>query len=187
MSFTDGQIEALDALEAAFGPTETDAGRVRATSAVAYEGDAKRYLTYALEYYGHWKLATDPEFAEKQRLALEEEARKRSLSQAARAGEVRESAVLGMLTGLMPKAKRTFPAGRVDLKVTAEHFGLYMESVDGQTYVTLNFDRKSFVLTTGVQGEVFSENLTHLNGNSRPREQSDGLDAVHEYLDGLAV
>jgi hypothetical protein len=183
MSFTEEQIEALEMMEEVFGPTEINAQSVKVSRLPDYEYAATAYLKYALDGFACYKLASEPEFAIAQEVARQEEERKRAEKQAARAGEVREATVMGMMTGLVPKASKA--AGEVMFDITDKHLLLTVwRGVD--RIVLMAYDKETLVLETNVAGEIFSENMWRISGNSRPREQSKGLDAVHVYLDGLA-
>lgn len=188
MIFTPAEVTALEALELASGPTEISTVHISANRAEEYRYNAQRYVGYALDAYATYKLASDPEFAEKQRKALEEEARKRSEKQAARSGEVREAVVMGFLSGLLPKLNRDL-GGQVTFEVEKDFFVLQAQKPLGtsiSTMVSIVYNRSNFYLATFVAGKDYLESLKEISGNSRPRDQVEGLEAVHVYLDGLA-
>lgn len=189
-TFTEEQAAALDALEKAFGPTEISAARVKVAHAAMYARDSRHYLTYALENYGNYRLASDPEFAEAQRKALEEEARKRAEKLAERSAGVRESVVMGFMTGLMSKCAKASPESVVEFGTWDRGFDL---TLDGNNfYITLNYDRETYTLATNIDANSVTvhegkDDLTLISGNYSPREQVEGYRAVVDFLDGLKI
>lgn len=185
MTFTPEQIEALDSLEGEFGPVDpylhNVTSREHIEGSYGYEHWINRNLTEALRYWGQYKYALSVDWDEKERIERE----KREKAYAARAEGVRESLVIGFLTGLLPKTQRAFADGYSDLSLKGSRFSLFAESGDSQRYVSLAYNRETFMLTTATTDDKMStEDLTLLNGNTSPRQQVKGLEAVHAYLDG---
>lgn len=188
MTFTPAEVTALEALELAFGPTEISTGHIKANRVDEYERGGKMYLGYALDAYGYWKIASDPDFAANEAKRQEEENRKRAEKLAARSGEVREAVVMGFLSGLLPKLNRDL-GGQVTFEVDKDFFVLQAQTPTGtsvSTMISIVYNRSTFYLATFVAGTDYLENLKDISGNARPRDQVKALEAVHVYLDGLA-
>lgn len=185
MTFSTEEVEALKALEAAFGPfKEANPLHVEAAYIRSYTHSIRYYAEYAVD---HWKaavLAADPELPEIQKRIREEARRKDAAKNAARSQEVRENLVSGILSGLIPKARK---AGTVGFGITDWNIHISVSENGSSTeIIELTYDRADFTLNGHLHGKDFEqEDWSALNGNSRPRDQSVALETVLEFLEGL--
>jgi hypothetical protein len=185
MTFTKEQVEALKVLEATFGPFEdANPEHVEPIFVDNYERSVRNYAGYAVD---HWKaavLAADPELPAIKQKIREEKARKAALKNAARSQEIRENLVSGILSGLVPKARKV---GSVVFEVTDWNIHLVVKkSLSSEEIFEFSYDRQDFTLDGHLNGEDFeSEDWSALNGNARPRDQSVALKTVVEYLEEL--
>lgn len=183
MTLTVAQTIALETLELAFGPTEIMVERVKVSHADSYLDGATSYAKYVLDGYACYKLATDPEFAEKQRLALAEEQRKRMEKLAERADEVRDAVVVGFLSGLMVKIAKKFPESQAYFEVHSTGADLNVADKNGLTLIDVAYDKNSKRVFTQVEAETWNEDVTNIRGSVSPREQLVGFASVLDYLD----
>ncbi len=183
MSFTEEETAALDALEKVFGEHPADIAHV--SQHVPSADYVKGNVRGTLSWWADFKLKQGIDFDEIDR--LKREARDNALAE--RAQGVRESIVLGFLSGLLPKINRDLPDSEVEFYTSPEGFEL---QASGWKYtIALDYNRETFALKTSIFSEGIdvidlSEDLTLVSGNTRPRDQVKGLEAVHEFLDGLA-
>lgn len=185
MTFTPHQIEALDALEGEFGPTDPYLHNVTSREHVdgpyGYEHWITRSLTEALRSWGQYKYALSVDWGERERVERE----KREAAYAERAEGVRENLVMGLFTGLMTKASRV---GDVAFDSVGSAILLSVRETGGtKVLFQMAYVKETRMLETAVDAKVFTEDLTMLAGHTRPREQVMGLDHVHTYLEGLSA
>jgi hypothetical protein len=185
MTFTPHQIEALESLGGEFGPVDLMLHNVTSDEHVhsqyGYEHWIKRSLTETLRLWGQYKFAQTVDWEEERRRRIEEQTEKMKR----RKVEVRENLVSGILSGLIPKARR---AGAVSFEITDWMIQLVVrEGLSSEEVFELSYDRTDFTLNGHLKVKDFEqEDWSVLGGNSRPRDQSVALNAVVEYLDGLA-
>ena len=177
MTFTPAQTTALEALELAFGPTKMEVGQVHRGSVAHYPRWVEIQIEAALGNYAAHKLASTLDFAEQDRLKREADARRR----AERAEGVRDSIVIGFLSGLMPKIARTHLGAETTFEVNGNGASLLVDNGADELQVT--YYRASKEVYTLIEGVEYTEDVTTVHGSVSPREQLNGFAAVLDYLD----
>ncbi len=185
MIFTAEELAALKAIEEAFGPyPEADPENVEALYVGSYLRSIPQYVGYAVNHWKAAELAANPELpAIKQRIR-EDKAREYAIKNAARSQEVRESLVSGILSGLVPKARK---AGAVSFSVNDWVIKLSVtENLSSTEVFELTYDRGDFTLDAFLKDKEFElEDWSALNGNARPRDQSVAYAEIVGFLESL--
>lgn len=183
MTFSLNEINAMAALDAAFGPFDKpNPLHVDSVLAEAYARSARQYVGYAVDYWKSSELAANPALPAMQQQIRAERAREAGLKNAERTLEKRENHVSGILAGLIPKARK---AGEVEFKVHDWNIMITVENGVDDIF-DLTYDRETYTLDGHLNGVDFeTEDWSVLNGCSRPKDQSVALAAVLEYLEGL--
>lgn len=185
MTFSLDEIKVLKALDETFGPfPEANPEHVEAIFINSYARSVRDYVMYAIDHFKAAELAQDPDLEQMKQTIRLEKAKASALKNAARSQEIRENLVSGILSGLIPKARK---AGSVNFEVTDWVIGLTVsEKLTSQELIELTYDRGDYSLTGHLFGQEFDkEDWTTLNGNGRPRDQSVAYGEVINYLEGL--
>lgn len=178
MTFTPRQVELLEGLEGEFGAKEIDITQIEPVVIDAYVRSARQYIGFALIHYAQYKACLDPELDEKKQAIYDERARKWKIANEHRSAEVRENLVMGILSGLVPRAAKL---GGVLLETDANVFCLH-QGKDNEGFVML-FDRRDYTMQATINGSKLAlEDWGKLSGNARPIDQSAAYEAVTEYL-----
>jgi hypothetical protein len=184
MTFTDKEVLALEALRTHVPyESEYNLSTMDRTNADWFEGQARHAMDLAQDYYAMYQLVTSDNFDELKRQMQEEEVRKQKERMAARSLEVRENLVSGILSGLIPKARR---AGQVEFDINDADMCIDVWQ-GGKRSFCMIYDRIDGTMSASINGKhLETEDWTVLGGNSRPRDQSEALRTVLDYLDGLS-
>ena len=189
--FTPEQEAALNALEGEFGPVDPYLHNVRNAQHVddeyGYAHWIKRSLTEALRSWGQYKYALSVDWEAEERKRKLEEARKL----AERKAGVRESVVLGFMSGLLPKITRIAPKADVTFEVGEEVFELHVIFESFAHYSYMAYDRETHVLKTRIVrperlADECEEVLTLVNANTSPTEQVTGYNVFVKHLESVA-
>lgn len=179
MTFTPEEAEALEALSKIFVVPDITLADVR--EHYNYHEWARNGIEGALTYYAYAKLKDSTDWEEIQRRKNEEFARKL----AERSEEVRLGTMTGILSGLLPKISKAIPEGaRVLFDITEEEISLTVLH-ENQPILSVEYYKGSLDLSTSVDGHHYLEDTTYLNGNTSPRQQLEGINAIHVYLESL--
>jgi hypothetical protein len=184
MTFSLNEVHAFEALETAIGKLDMDVMDVLPHMAESYAKNARSYAANALYYFSAHELAASPDLRERQEVILNERRLAERERAKAQAIEKRESHVMSLLSGLMPKAAK-IPQTFVTLETDAGIFSLDM-AYGGSTVLLLEYDRDTFQLSSELDGkELDTEDWSALSGNSTPMVQSPAYAAVVGYLEDL--
>lgn len=187
-TFSEDEAAALDALEGEFGPVDPYLHNVTSDehlkSVYGYKHWIVRNLRDALRHWGQYKYAQSVDWDEERKRRIAEQSEKMKN----RKTEVRENMVSGILAGLMPKARR---AGAASFEIDDHFMELVVEDemrpFAHRKVIWLSYDRQDGTLEASLNDKHFLvEDWTVLGGNERPRDQSEALAAVIDFLDGLA-
>lgn len=184
MTLTMNEVIALEALRkyVPYKSEEHDLRVLDEANAEWFIGQARKNMEMAQNFYAMYRLVTAPDFAEKKRALQLAEIEKQHQKMAARSQEVRGNLVSGILSGLMPKARK---AGKVELEITGTEMILEVWNKDHRIF-NIDYDCASGQMCAYLTGHhLEAEDWTVLGGNRPPRDQSPALKAVLEYLEGL--
>jgi len=180
MEFTEEQTAVYEAAEKVFTFTPPTVEDVNKGSVPSYLVYAEQSMAAGLYYYGLHKLAGGIDFAELERLKQEE--RDRKLIE--RGAEVRDTIVIGFLSGLMAKIGKKFPGAETNFALTGEGAELLVDN--GADEILVTYHRAQRKVSTAVEGQTWEEDVTLIKGSVSPRQQLEGFAAVLNYLDADA-
>lgn len=181
MTFSLDEIKVLKALDETFGPfPEANPEHVEAIFINSYARSVRDYVMYAIDHFKAAELAQDPDLEQMKQTIRLEKAKASALKNAARSQEIRENLVSGILSGLIPKARK---AGAVKFEISDWSIQLF---VDNGEVFGMYYDRGDFTLVAHLNGKDFDiEDWSALNGNGRPRDQSVAYAEISTYLEGI--
>lgn len=184
--FSEEETEALDVLEAVFGPVDPLLHNVTSRDDLdeyGYPRWIKRNLTDALVFWGQYKHALGLDWEEIERVKREKEEAKLALWRAKNLDGI----MTGVLAGLMPKLGKAGLMVGFDVDSDAVSFTAddVMDNGGLKVVVAMTFDKRDKTLLTEVDGHrvIPLEDVSLLSGNRAPREQLAGLRAVLEWLE----
>lgn len=179
MTFSLNEIHAYEALDKAIGGLDINVMDVHESSAEKYADTARNYASNALWYFKAAELAASPDLKAKQEVIINERLLVERERARAQAIEKRESHVLSLLSGLVPKANKV---GVSYMETNADMF-YFRITKDGQVLVEIDYDRESYTVVAEINGNDLSpEDWSTLNGSSSPVNQSRIYALVVEYL-----
>ncbi|UDL16637.1 hypothetical protein SEA_ATUIN_244 [Arthrobacter phage Atuin] len=181
MTLTPKQIELLDALVEETGAPEPKVNQI--SRHYNYDSYIKSGLEGLIYWYSHKKLADSTDWDEIERQQREE--RERKLAE--RSEEVRLRTMTSIMSGLLPKISKIVPDSRVIFDITEEEISLMVFTGGDDCPISVQYSKGSLDLSATVAGDHYLEDTTYLNGNTSPRQQLKGIDAVHVYLDSLEL
>lgn len=170
MSLSKEERSALAMLEGLFGTEVIPPEEVRKDSGL--EVIVRANLEHLLKSYAHLKAfeATDWE-AEMERRRKQKEERDR-----VRLEKHREKIILGYMSGLIPKAQTVL--GFAEFVTDEDEFFL-----GSAPYFTMSYDRITHLLRTYIGEDVWTDDLTQVNGGCPPRSYVNGYKALWDYLE----
>lgn len=179
MTFSLNEIAAYEALEKAIGKLDMNVMDVQESHAEIYAQNARNYASNALYYFKAHELASSIDLKERQEVILNERLLAERERAKAQAIEKRESHVLSLLSGLVPKANKV---GTAYMETNSETF-LFRITNNGQVLVEIEYDRESYVVAAELNdNDLGSEDWSALNGSSSPVTQSRIYAYVVEFL-----
>lgn len=186
--FTVEESKALDALREAFGGTEIDVLDVAEMHADHYVKSARNYAMNAIHYSQLYQASTDPGLAEEKDKRYAEIKAVEDAKKIKRLAEAREHLVSGWLAGLLPKIQRRMPDSNTTFSLGEEAFEFFSEADRFDDYYEIDFTyyRADYSVVIRVNELSFQEDWSTLDGNTSPREQSNGYAAIVDFLDGLS-